>query len=183
MADDLDADYYLVGVCFGISMLQGGPLPVMLSEECIDYLFGLKPTTSSTAVTELGRGLEKLNFLSFFKQFPILRHLLQREKKSLRPIQLLKLFDVRYSEAGSTAFNRQKTIFSLFTKYVREVASGKRPPQSTTAATTTAEEQVEEVEGKITWEKILVFATGMEDEPLMGFFVKPTGVCRVQHGL
>ena len=71
----------------------------------------------------LGEGLEKLNFLSFFKQFPILRHLLQREKKSLRPIQLLKLFDVRYSEASSTAFNRQKTIFSLFTKYVREVAS------------------------------------------------------------
>ena len=60
--EHLDADYYLVGVCFGISMLQDGPLPVMLSQECIDYLFGLKPTTSSTDVTELGRRLGETEF-------------------------------------------------------------------------------------------------------------------------
>lgn len=60
----------------------------------------------------------------------------------------------QFSPEGSTAFSREKEVYSIFVKYIREVASGRRQ--------------------QVTLPDILSFVTGCSEEPVIGFAMKPT---------
>ena len=55
---------------------------------------------------------------------------------------------------GSTAYSKEKEVYGLFVKYIRQVASGGRPP--------------------VTLSSILIFVTGAAEEPVLGFTKQPT---------
>lgn len=55
---------------------------------------------------------------------------------------------------GSTAYSKEKEVYGLFVKYIRQVASGRRPP--------------------VTLSSILIFVTSAAEEPVLGFTMQPT---------
>jgi hypothetical protein len=59
-----------------------------------------------------------------------------------------------FAPEGSTAIAREKEIYGLFVKYVREVASGRRNP--------------------VNLSSLLIFVTGASEEPVLGFEKQPT---------
>ena len=59
-----------------------------------------------------------------------------------------------FAPEGSTAYSKEKEVYGLFVKYIRQVASGRRPP--------------------VTLSSILIFVTGAAEEPVLGFTKQPT---------
>lgn len=64
------------------------------------------------------------------------------------------LLKASYSEEGSNHFQYEKAAYGAFIKYLKEVNAGRRE--------------------NVSLEKILVFVTGAEDEPPLGFSIHPS---------
>lgn len=88
------------------------------------------------------------------QKVPILLHLLQPSNHRLVAKMLLNLLTPEFSEEGSTTCLREKKVYALFVKYVRQVASGRRKP--------------------ISLSSILIFVTGAAEEPVLGFALHPS---------
>ena len=59
-----------------------------------------------------------------------------------------------FSPDGSTAYSREKEVYGLFIKYIRQVARGRQPSP--------------------TLSSILIFIIGAVEEPVLGFAQQPT---------
>lgn len=135
----------------GIALLQNGQLPSFISNSVIEQLL---VDTDEKCIVELQKGLNNLGLLQLFKSFPVLLHLLRPNEVALSAKKMLKLLKPEFSEEGSSAISREKQVYGMFVKYVRDVASGRRNP--------------------VTLGRILVFCTGATEEPVLGFYEHPS---------
>ncbi|XP_065672015.1 uncharacterized protein LOC136089853 [Hydra vulgaris] len=144
-------EYYFVGLLIGIALFQGGQLPTYLPDSII---IKITENTADICISNIQKGLNKFNLIRFFKEFPQLLELLRPSKVQFTAKMLLKLLKPKFSSEGSTALVKEKEIYSMFVKYVREVASGRRECVSLA--------------------NILSFVTGASEEPLLGFALQPS---------
>ena len=144
-------DYYYVGIMMGIALLQNGQLPTFLPLNVIEELV---KSTSECCIINLQRGLDVFGLLKIFQKVPVLLHLLRPTTHNLAPKMLLHLLSPKFSEEGSSTYQREKQLYGLFVKYIREVSSGRRDG--------------------ITLSHILVFVTGASEEPVLGFVLHPS---------
>lgn len=143
-------DYYFVGIMIAVALLQNGQLPTYMPSDVIEQL---ATPSSNECIANIQRGLNTCGMSHIFQCFPIVLQLLQPSKKKLTPKILLHLLTPEFSEEGSTAVIREKEVYALFIKYVRETGSGRRAP--------------------VTLESILIFVTGASEEPVLGFVIPP----------
>ncbi|KAK3754310.1 hypothetical protein QZH41_018743 [Actinostola sp. cb2023] len=151
LREHLSDDYYNVGIMIGIALLQNGQLPTYMP---IDVIEKLVTSTSDNCITNIQRGLNVFGLAKIMQKFPIILHLLRPTHHKLTPKLLLNMLTPRFSEEDSTAFLREKEVYALFVKYVREVGSGRRAP--------------------ITLNSVLIFVTGASEEPVLGFVIHPS---------
>ncbi|XP_065673263.1 uncharacterized protein LOC136090491 [Hydra vulgaris] len=137
-------EYYFVGLLIGIALFQGGQLPTYLPDSII---IKITENTADICISNIQKGLNKFNLIRFFKEFPQLLELLRPSKVQFTAKMLLKLLKPK-------SLVKEKEIYSMFVKYVREVASGRRECVSLA--------------------NILSFVTGASEEPLLGFALQPS---------
>ena len=155
LRSQMSDDYYWVGVMCGITILQNGQMPRIFPVEVLDMLFSCSADqTTCLCINQLQKGLQVFGLQELFFQFPFMRHLLQPSSHALTVKNLMCLMQPQFSPEGSTAFSREKEVYSIFVKYIREVASGRRQ--------------------QVTLPDILSFVTGCSEEPVLGFAMKPT---------
>lgn len=93
-----------------------------------------------------------------FKAYPSLLSFFKHDElKTLVVADLLQLFTSSYSENGSNSIRFEKNCFSVFVKYLREVAAGRRTCG----------------EKKLDLGTILKFVTGTPEVPPLGFSINP----------
>ena len=172
----LAQDYYFVGVMMAVAMLQNGQLPVFVEESTLQQIVSLGECFDP-CVRQIRHGLEELGMLSALQELPILVHLLRPQARGKLSVQmLLHILKPHFSEEGSNTLKKEKEVYQLFVKYVREVAASRRVCGQTT----------------LDLSHILQFATGTAEEPVLGFslapsleFILPTEIVKVasQEGL
>lgn len=149
----LAQDYYFVGVMMAVTMLQNGQLPVFVEESTLQQTVSLGECFDP-CVCQIQHGLEELGMLSALRELPMLVYLLRPQAQSKLSVQmLLQILKPNFSEEGSNALKKEKEVYQLFVKYVREVAASRRVCGQTT----------------LDLSHILQFATGTAEEPVLGF--------------
>ena len=151
LREHLSDDYFYVGIMMGIALLQNGQLPTFLP---INVIEELATSTNDSCIVNLQRGLDVFGFIKIFQKVPVLLHLVRPTTHKLAARMLLNLLSPKFSEEGSTCYLREKQVYALFVKYVREVSSGRRDG--------------------ITLSNVLVFVTGASEEPVLGFVLHPS---------
>ena len=151
LREHLSDDYFYVGIMMGIALLQNGQLPTFLPINVIEELV---TSTNDCCIVNLQRGLDVFGFFKIFQKVPVLLHLVRPTTHKLAARMLLNLLSPKFSEEGSTCYLREKQVYALFVKYVREVSSGRRDG--------------------ITLSNVLVFVTGASEEPVLGFVLQPS---------
>ncbi|CAH3139854.1 unnamed protein product [Porites lobata] len=121
---DFEKDYETVGLIMGMSILQNGKIPRFLTEE----LGSRMPT-----------------FLHLFRPNPV---------SILTSRKLTMLLTPSLSPEGSNRKKFETEVYSLFVKYLREAASGRR--------------------GRVSLGHVLRFITGTDEEPILGFKMQPS---------
>ena len=131
-----------------MALLHNGQAPRYFSEELLNDIFVSDELASSKCVLKLGIDM-------FARKFPMFLYLLrppQNNAKLTVPL-ILHLLKPTFLEEGSNSLKYEKSVYSKFVKYLREVASGRRVT---------------------TLENILEFVTGASEEPLLGFTQQPS---------
>lgn len=136
-----------------MSMLQNGVIPCFLKEDVIEDLF--VKNSMAHSINKLRVGLSKVGIYQVGKKFETFRHIFRSSTmKTLSMRSVINILKPKFSEEGSNSRIKENAMYSLFVKYLREVASGRRKV--------------------VTLNHILVFTTGMEEEPLLGYEVQPS---------
>ncbi|XP_068689839.1 uncharacterized protein [Montipora foliosa] len=162
LSEDLAAlenqHYFGAGLFFGFSLLQGGPLPTFLAEEQIQRIFAKGDLCSlSRDEIQFRAGLEKFGLIELFHGKPCLVFLFR--KTAVLPLtyaKLVKLLEPMFSKQGTSRRQQEERTYRLFLNYLKEVAAGRR------------------ADGNISLGNILKFVTGSENEPVLGFQMKPS---------
>ena len=154
LREHLSDEYYYVGIMCCIALLQNGQIPRIFPSEVLDQLFDATAVITSPCIQQLQKGLQELGLLDVFCSFPIIRHIFQPVSQPLAAKRVIQLLQPQFSCEGSNAFMREKEVYALFIKYIREVASGRR--------------------GNVSLGNILSFSTGSSEEPILGFSIQPT---------
>ena len=144
-------DYYYVGIMIGIALLQSGQLPSFMP---VDIVEQLEIPNTNPCIANLQKGMDVFGLAKIIYKVPILLHLLRPSPRGIVAKHVIHLLKPKFSEAGSSMFLREKEVYSLFIKYIREVSSGRREP--------------------ITLSSLLVFTTGASEEPVLGFAIQPS---------
>ena len=101
-------------------------------------------------VCQIRHGLEELGMLSALQELLMLFHLLGPSTQSKMSVaMLLQILKPNFSKEGSNTLKKEKLVYQLFVKYVREVAASRRVCRQTT----------------LDLSHILQFATGTAEEP------------------
>lgn len=147
-------DYEKVGIIMALSILQNGPIPVFLPEYLLEELFKEKHPCHA-CITSLRKGLQKLGLYDIVKALPLFLHLMRPSQASiLTRKRLVTLLRPTCAEEGSNCRNYQMATYDKFSKYLREVACGRR--------------------FNVSLGDILQFVTGSNEEPLLGFAIDPS---------
>lgn len=152
----LSPDYYYVGIMFAVAILQNGQMPAYCDEAVLQQIL---KSSADPCIQNMQKGMEKLGILSSVRSFPVLLHLLRPSPAHQLSVQsLLHLLKPNFSDAGSNALVKEKEVYQLFVRYVREVAGGRR------------------ICGNLTLSlgNILQFSTGTTEEPILGFQIHPS---------
>ena len=154
----LAQDYFFVGIMMAVAMLQNGQLPVFVEESILQQIVSSEEC-SDPCVRQIQQGLEELGMLSAFQQLPMLVYLLRPQALHKMSVpMLLQILKPQFSEEGSNALKKEKEVYQLFVKYVREVAASRRVCGETT----------------LDLSHILQFATASAEEPVLGFKLAPS---------
>ena len=151
--EQLCEEYYYVGIMCTIALLQNGQSPRIFPSEVLEKLFD-HSTITSACMFHLQRGFQVLGILEVFHTFPILKHLLQPASTALTAKKVIQTLQPQFSAEGSSSCGREKELYGIFVRYIREVASGRR--------------------SNLKLEHILSFATGTSEEPVLGYTLQPT---------
>ena len=146
-------EYEFAGTIMALSILQNGPTPRFIPEEILQEIFSKDP--ARPCIAELRKGFMKLGLYEVATSLPVFLYLLRaNESSQLSRRQLILLLRPSFSEEGTNIRKYENDAYAAFSKYVREAASGRR--------------------GRITLGSILQFATGMDEEPPLGFELQPS---------
>ena len=146
-------EYEFAGTIMALSILQNGPTPRFIPEEILQEIFSKDP--ARPCIAELRKGFMKLGLYEVATSLPIFLYLLRaNESNQLSRRQLIPLLRPSFSEEGTNVRKYENDAYAAFSKYVREAASGRR--------------------GRITLGSILQFATGVDEEPPLGFELQPS---------
>ena len=146
-------EYEFAGTIMALSILQNGPTPRFIPEEILQEIFSKDP--ARPCIAELRKGFMKLGLYEVATSLPVFLYLL-RANESNQPSrrQLILLLRPSFSEEGTNVRKYENDAYAAFSKYVREAVSGRR--------------------GRITLGSILQFATGMDEQPPLGFELQPS---------
>lgn len=121
---------------------------------------GVNPSPCMLAIR---KGLSELGVYQVAKEITLLMHLFRKvEKATLTLKQLTSLLEPDFSEEGTNSRKFEGEAYSIFIKYLREVASGRRED--------------------LTLEHILQFTTNVYEEPVLRFSLHPQIVFVVVFG-
>ena len=120
LRDLLADEYFFVGIMVAIALFQNGQLPVYMPETTIQSVFGSNET--SPYILKLREGLHVFYLDILMEEFPVLQHLLRPNLMPLNAKMILQILKPNFSPDGSTAFSREKSVYGLFVKYVRQVS-------------------------------------------------------------
>lgn len=98
--------------------------------------------------------LDVFGFFKIFQKVLVLLHLVRPTRRKLTARLLLNSLSPELYQEGSTYCLREKQVYALFVKYVREVSSGRRD--------------------RIILSHFLVFVAGASEEPVLGFVLHPS---------
>ncbi|KAL5017178.1 hypothetical protein ScPMuIL_006767 [Solemya velum] len=145
-------DYETIGKIFALSILQNGKIPEFLEPDAISELFDSEQPDPIIQMIRNG-----IDVLRLYRVYVILLycnvHLFRNKRVTMTIKKLTSLLKPDFSEEGSNARMYEKNLYSHFVKYVRETASGKGQ--------------------HFTLSSILLFTTGTEEEPTLGFGIHP----------
>jgi len=120
LRDLFSDEYFYVGVLVGTCLLQGGQLPTYMPNDVLEKLF--KPgLLNLPCIHNLSQGLNKLGLIKILNEFPQLLHLLRPSNKQMTPKMLLQLMKPKFSPEGTNKNVRERELYTVFVKYVREV--------------------------------------------------------------
>ncbi|XP_063397675.1 uncharacterized protein LOC134681988 [Mytilus trossulus] len=146
-------DYVVLGKIMALSLLQNGKLPKVLSADLVEEVF--KSDSMRPCVKDLRKGLDSLGIYQLSITLPMVVHLFTPgPQQHMKFRQLTSILTPQFSPEGSNRRKRESAIYSLFVKYIREAASGRR--------------------GMVDLRCILRFATGTEEEPALGYSIDPS---------
>ena len=146
-------EYEFAGTIMALSILQNGPTPRFIPEEILQEIFS--KDRARPCIAELRKGFMKLGLYEVATSLPVFLYLLRaNESNQLSRRQLILLLRPSFSEEGTNVRKYENDAYAAFLKYVREAVSGRR--------------------GRITLGSILQFATGMDEEPPLGFELQPS---------
>ncbi|XP_015757106.1 PREDICTED: uncharacterized protein LOC107336547 [Acropora digitifera] len=146
--------YFGAGLIFGLSILQGGPLPCFMQEEQMQKLVGETTMDLSDAEKQFQLGLAKVGLLELIKCKPCLVFLLRKTAVvPLTKAKLIKLLRPRFSEEGSNQRQQENSVYRTFLEYLKEVTAGRGDT--------------------VSLQRILKFVTGSEIEPVLGYAIDP----------
>ena len=136
-----------------LSTLQNGSIPRFLKEDDLQALFSSEEP-SNPCISMLQIGYKHLGLYQIGNGIPNFLHLFRPSGGSTLSIRmLLTLLPPNFSDEGSNAHRFKTEIYDLFSKYTRIAATGPR--------------------GSITFEHVLQFVTGTDQEPPLWFSVAP----------
>ena len=141
-----------------VSFLQNGQLPVFVEESILQQIVSSEECFDP-CVRQIRQGLEELGMRSALQQLPMLVYLLRPQAQHKMSVTvLLQILKPQFSKERSNALKKEKEIYQLFVKYVREVAASRRVCGETT----------------LDLSHILQFATALAEEPVLGFKLAPS---------
>ena len=154
LKEHLSEDYRIIGVIMALSVLQNGKMPRFLDEDQLQAVLG-SSKTSSSCFTNLSQGFDKLSLGEIARNLPTFLHLFRPcSYGSLTRRKLVHLLKPKFSEDGCNQRRHENIVYTVFSKYCREAAGGKR--------------------GNVTLEHILQFTTATDEEPVLGFVEEPS---------
>ncbi|XP_021374215.1 uncharacterized protein LOC110463717, partial [Mizuhopecten yessoensis] len=137
-----------------LSLLQNGKLQRLLSSELVEEVFSEKENCKQF-ILDSRKGLDALGVYTLASKLPTLVHVFTPGAST--PLSVKKLTNILspiLSDNGSNKRRLEAAVYAKFVKYIREVASGHR--------------------GDVTLNSILQFVTGADEEPILGYQIKPT---------
>lgn len=148
----LQDDYSTVGLIMALSVIQNGVVPRFLDEEQLqDLFFGEVP---HPCLKQLRKGYVRLGLYQIGKAFPVFLYLFRPSPSAnLTRRMITHLLKPNFSEEGSNTKKLEHEVYSSFSRYIREVAAGRR--------------------NNISLNHVLQFVTGSDEEPPLGFAVQP----------
>ncbi|CAB3983996.1 leucine-rich repeat-containing DDB_G0290503 isoform X1, partial [Paramuricea clavata] len=121
LRDHLCEDYEPVGIIMGLSIIQNGKIPQFMTEEIITEAFDnseLQP-----CVAKLRDGFARVGIFQMVKHLPVLKNIFNQTPQALTVKKIVHIYRPQFSEEGSNNLTLEKSIYSAFMKYIREVAS------------------------------------------------------------
>ena len=153
LRDYMSADYEVVGLIMGLSMLQNGRVPHFLTEEIIKETFMTE--SPSQCIANLRAGFAKVGLFQIGKELPAFLDLFRETNSNrLTRKRLISLLEPSFSEEGSNTRHYENAAYRTFSNYVRVVASGRR--------------------NRVALGNILQFCTATDEEPPLGFALHPS---------
>ncbi|KAL3843283.1 hypothetical protein ACJMK2_021225 [Sinanodonta woodiana] len=146
-------DYEVIGKIFALSILQNGRLPRILGPDLVEELFN--SSSPRPFLQDLRKGLDALGLFQLTCHLPSLKHFFTPGTPTTVTLKMVtNLLQPIFSPDGSNRRQIESYVYAKFVKYLREAAGGRR--------------------GDVTLAKILTFVTGTEEEPVLGFQIKPS---------
>ncbi|KAJ7385152.1 hypothetical protein OS493_017528 [Desmophyllum pertusum] len=106
-------------------------------------------------IMELRGGLKKVGIYQIGRDLPIFLHLLRPGPSQDLTVRIVtNLLKPAFSEEGTNSRKFENEVYELFMKYLRVAGSGRR--------------------GVISLAHVLQFATGTDEEPVLGFVLHPS---------
>ncbi|KAK3754667.1 hypothetical protein QZH41_009117, partial [Actinostola sp. cb2023] len=102
-------------------MLQNGKLPCFLEGCHLEDIFQRKQ--SHPCLMKVREGFKQLGIFQIAEKFPIFLHLLRKDESRLLTLRTLQsLLKPNFSQPGTNRRKFEGEIYSVFVKYLREVA-------------------------------------------------------------
>ncbi|XP_052269449.1 uncharacterized protein LOC127870915 isoform X4 [Dreissena polymorpha] len=147
-------DYEAVGRILALSTIQNGRLPRIMSAELVEKVFN-QVLPVDKYIQDLRKGLDSLGLVQLVQELPAVIHLFTPQQSNPLTVKMLThLLNPQFSAEGSNRRQRENSTYTLFIKYMREAASGRR--------------------GAVNLGSILRFATGTEEEHALSFALQPS---------
>ncbi|KAJ8299975.1 LOW QUALITY PROTEIN: hypothetical protein KUTeg_021494 [Tegillarca granosa] len=146
----LSEDYEVVGKVFALSILQNGKIPTFLGPDILQKLFS--KDEQDECIMMLRKGLNSLGIYTISTELPSFVYLFQSSVTSLTFRMLTAMLKPLFSPDGSNNNMLEKKVLLCLSSLFER--SGRRE--------------------NISVGKILQFVTGAEEEPVVGFTMKPT---------
>ena len=148
LRDYISDDYEIVGLIIGLSMLQNGRVPHLMTEDIIKQTF--LPEAPSVCIAKLRAGFAKFEIFQIGKNIQAFLDIFRETgSRKLTRKKLTNFLKPSFSEEGFNMRLYENAAYRAFSNYIRVVACGRR--------------------SGIALGNILQFCAATDEEPPLGF--------------